>query len=139
MHGDNHSISSTPGKFGFFPTMHIFFFWALVAIPILAIATSWFKTTGKACRSPLSQMLGPWYTPCTNLHLQICFARGTVWKMDERGHKTFGSIMRLGPRQVWVANEDALKQVIEQVDLSKVIMYAEISREKESAGLFGEV
>lgn len=62
-----------------------------------------------------------------------------MWKIVERGHKKYGSIMRLGPRQIWVADKDALKQVIQQIDLPKVIMYAEISREKESAGLFGEV
>jgi hypothetical protein len=119
--------------------MHIIFFWALVGLPVLALVVSWLKTTWKACRSPLSQLPGPWYAPYTNLHLQIGFARGTVWRMVERGHKKYGSIMRLGPRQIWVADKDALKQVIQQIDLPKVIMYAEISREKESAGLFGEV
>jgi hypothetical protein len=119
--------------------MHTILFWALVAFPILAITLSWLKTTWKAVRSPLSQLPGPWYAPYTNFHLQVGFARGTVWKMVERGHKKYGSIMRLGPRQIWVADAHALKQIIQQIDLPKVIMYAEISREKESAGLFGEV
>jgi hypothetical protein len=119
--------------------MHVSFLWALVALPILAIVSSWLKTTWKACRSPLSQLPGPWYAPYTNIHLQVGFARGIVWKMVEQGHKKHGSIMRLGPRQIWVADKHALKQIIQQIDLPKVIMYAEISREKESAGLFGEV
>jgi hypothetical protein len=124
-------------KFSF--TMHEVLFWALVAFPIVAIVGQWLVTTIKAVRSPLSELPGPWYAPYTNFHLQIGFARGTVWRMVENGHKKYGSIMRLGPRQIWVADKDALKQVIQQIDLPKVIMYAEISREKESAGLFGEV
>jgi hypothetical protein len=74
-----------------------------------------------------------------NIHLQIGFARGTVWRTVEAGHKKYGPVMRLGPRQIWVSDKTALKQIIQQIDLPKVMMYAEISREKESAGLFGEV
>lgn len=93
----------------------------------------------KAYQSPLSQLPGPWYAPFTNLHLQLGFARGTVWRMVEKGHARHGSILRLGPRQVWISDKVALKQIIQTIDLPKVTMYAEISREKESAGLFGEM
>lgn len=48
-------------------------------------------------------------------------------------------MMRLGPRQIWVSDKVALKQIISQIDLNKVMMYAEMSRDKNSAGLFGEV
>lgn len=99
----------------------------------------WLLAAWRAYKSPLSSLPGPWYAPYTNLPLQIAFARGTVWKIVEAGHKKYGPVMRLGPRQIWVSDKTSLKQIIQGIDLPKVMMYAEISREKESAGLFGEV
>ena len=113
----------------------------LLAIPyFLLFSISYFVyQCWKASQSPLSRLPGPWYAPYTNIHLMLGFARGTVWRMVEKGHVKYGSVMRLGPRQVWISDKVALKQIIQKIDLPKVMMYAEISREKESAGLFGEV
>jgi hypothetical protein len=106
---------------------------------IIVVFLRWVTKAWQAYRSPLSQLPGPWYAPFTNIHLQVGFARGTVWKTVEAGHAKYGPIMRLGPRQIWVSDKTALKQILQQIDLPKVMMYAEISREKDSAGLFGEV
>ncbi|EHA46546.1 cytochrome P450 3A9 [Pyricularia oryzae 70-15] len=93
----------------------------------------------KAYRSPLSRIPGPWYAPLTTMHLRWGFSTGEIWKLVERSHKAYGPIVRLGPRQVWVADKDALKEILVKVDLPKVAMYSEISRDKHSPGLFGEI
>ncbi|KAH8434068.1 uncharacterized protein LDX57_011705 [Aspergillus melleus] len=59
--------------------------------------------------------------------------------MVEKGHKTYGPIFRLGPRQIWVSEKAAMKAILQTMDLPKVNMYAEISRDPLSPGLFGEV
>ncbi|KAL2682376.1 hypothetical protein Neosp_006826 [[Neocosmospora] mangrovei] len=51
----------------------------------------------------------------------------------------YGPIVRLGPRQVWISDKDAMKQILLKIDLPKVAMYAEISRDRFSPGLFGEI
>ncbi|KAI8229977.1 Cytochrome P450 monooxygenase FUS8 [Colletotrichum sp. SAR 10_86] len=54
-------------------------------------------------------------------------------------HKKYGGIVRLGPRQVWISDKEAMKTILVKTDLPKVAMYAEISRDKFSPGLFGEI
>ncbi|KAJ5703250.1 cytochrome P450, partial [Penicillium malachiteum] len=93
----------------------------------------------KAVKSPLSRIPGPWYAPFTTLHLNYAFAKGTIWKNVENGHAEYGPIFRLGPRQIWISDKEALKAVLMTVDLPKVSMYAEISRDRTSPGLFGEI
>lgn len=93
----------------------------------------------KATKSPLSRIRGPWYAPLTTLHLNYAFARGTIWKSVEKSHAQYGPIFRLGPRQVWVSDKEAIKAILMTVDLPKVTMYAEISRDRTSPGLFGEM
>ena len=93
----------------------------------------------KATKSPLSRIPGPWYTPLTTLHLNYAFARGTIWKSVEKSHAQYGPIFRLGPRQVWISDKEAIKAILMTVDLPKVTMYAEISRDRTSPGLFGEM
>lgn len=73
------------------------------------------------------------------MHLRYGFATGTIWKLAENSHKKYGKIVRLGPRQVWISDRTAMKQIISSIDLPKVAMYAEISRDRFSPGLFGEM
>ncbi|KAF1940411.1 cytochrome P450 [Clathrospora elynae] len=90
-------------------------------------------------KSGLSDIPGPWYAPYTALHLRYLFARGTIWKYVEDQHKIHGDIMRLGPRHIWISDKAAMKQILMTIDLPKVTMYAEISRDRNSPGLFGEI
>ncbi|KAH8593479.1 cytochrome P450 [Bisporella sp. PMI_857] len=93
----------------------------------------------RAYLSPLSHIPGPWYAPLTTLHLRYGFSTGRIWKLAEKSHKSYGSIVRLGPRQVWISDKEAIKQILVTRDLPKVAMYAEISRDRTSPGLFGEI
>lgn len=93
----------------------------------------------KAFKSPLSHLPGPWYAFLTTMHLRYGFATGKIWKLVERSHKQYGPVVRLGPRQVWISDKEAMKQILLKIDLPKVAMYAEISRDRFSPGLFGEM
>lgn len=105
----------------------------------LLFLISYLKNTWTAVRSPLSSIPGPWYAPFTNLHLMWGFATGKVWKQAKDGHGKYGSIVRLGPRQIWISDKAAMKEILLTTDLPKVAMYAEISRDRFSPGLFGEM
>jgi hypothetical protein len=59
--------------------------------------------------------------------------------MAEAAHKYYGPIVRLGPRQVWISDKKCMKQILVSIDLPKVTMYAEISRDRNYPGLFGEM
>lgn len=109
---------------------------ALVALSLLVTSV---HSTVKAIRSPLRDIPGPWYAPLTTIHLKWGFSTGEIWKTVEKAHSSYGAIVRLGPRQIWVSDKDALKQILVKVDLPKVAMYSEISRDKLSPGLFGEM
>ena len=112
----------------------------LIAITLtLFIFGSYFYSVQKAIASPLSALPGPSYAPWTTFHLKYFFARGTIWKYVQKGHAKYGPVMRLGPRQIWVSDKDALKDILVTTDLPKVSMYAEISRDRFSPGLFGEM
>jgi hypothetical protein len=111
---------------------------AAVLVVLYLIVTTILSTL-KAVRSPLRDIPGPWYAPLTTLHLKWGFSTGEIWKTVEKAHSGYGSIVRLGPRQIWVSDKDALKEILVKVDLPKVAMYSEISRDKLSPGLFGEM
>ncbi|GJP87228.1 hypothetical protein AnigIFM59636_008818 [Aspergillus niger] len=116
----------------------VYFHWA----PLFILALPFFNYiigVTKAIKSPLSRIPGPWYAPLTTLHLNYAFAKGTIWKAVERSHAKYGPIFRLGPRQVWISDKEAIKAILMTVDLPKVTMYAEISRDRSSPGLFGEI
>lgn len=116
----------------------VYFHWA----PLFILALPFFNYiigVTKAIKSPLSRIPGPWYAPLTTLHLNYAFAKGTIWKAVERSHAKYGPIFRLGPRQVWISDKEAIKAILMTVDLPKVTMYAEISRDRSSPGLFGEM
>ncbi|KAF5546474.1 cytochrome P450 monooxygenase family 3 subfamily A [Fusarium napiforme] len=93
----------------------------------------------RAVRSPLQKIPGPWYAPLTAFHLRYLFSTGEIWKLVQRSHAKYGPICRLGPRHVWVSDKESLKQILSTIDLPKVAMYAEISRDRTSPGLFGEI
>lgn len=93
----------------------------------------------RAYRSCLTKIPGPWYGPFTSLHLNYDFSSGDIWKHVEEYHAQYGSIVRLGPRQVWVADKDALKMILVKDDLPKVATYKEFSRDRHSPGIFGEM
>lgn len=90
-------------------------------------------------QSRLTEIPGPWYGPFTSLHLNYGFSTGDIWKAVEEYHSRYGSIVRLGPRQVWVADKDALKMILVKNDLPKVATYKEFSRDRYSPGIFGEM
>ncbi|RAH78614.1 cytochrome P450 [Aspergillus japonicus CBS 114.51] len=96
-------------------------------------------TLVQSLRSPLRKLPGPWYAPLTTLYLRYAFARGTIWKLVESKHQQYGPVFRYGPRQIWISDKDALRTILQRADLPKVQMYAEISRDAHSPGLFGEV
>ncbi|OHF03155.1 cytochrome P450 3A9 [Colletotrichum orchidophilum] len=106
---------------------------------VIVFAGLQLKQKVKALKSPLRKLPGPWYAPLTTLHLRYLFSTGTIWKLVERSHNKYGSIVRLGPRQVWISDKEAMKEILIKTDLPKVAMYAEISRDKFSPGLFGEM
>ncbi|KAK8012845.1 cytochrome P450 [Apiospora marii] len=112
---------------------------ALIYITVLLVTGRLVQQKVKALRSPLSQIPGPWYGPLTTLHLRWLFSTGEIWKLVERSHARYGPIVRLGPRQVWISDKAAMRQILVKNDLPKVAMYAEISRDKFSPGLFGEI
>lgn len=111
----------------------------LTVTPVLVLVLQYLYGVFRALRSPLRHVPGPWYSPFTTLHLRYGFATGKIWKVVEQSHKTYGPIVRLGPRQVWISDKEAMKQILLKVDLPKVAMYAEISRDRRSPGLFGEM
>ncbi|KIM93680.1 hypothetical protein OIDMADRAFT_35505 [Oidiodendron maius Zn] len=92
-----------------------------------------------AYKSPLSRIPGPWYAFLTDLPLRYGFSTGKIWRLAEQSHQRYGPIVRLGPRHVWVSDREAMKQILITIDLPKVAMYAEISRDRCSPGLFGEI
>ena len=108
---------------------------------VLALTLAFFysRSVLKALRSPLSKIPGPWYACYTTLHLRWGFAQGTIWKRVEDEHQKRGDVLRLGPRQIWVASKEAIRDILVKTDLPKVSMYAEISRDRNSPGLFGEM
>lgn len=73
------------------------------------------------------------------MHLRYGFATGKVWKLAESSHKNYGPIVRLGPRQIWISDKESMKKILVSVDLPKVAMYSEISRDRYNPGLFGEI
>ncbi|KAK7963627.1 hypothetical protein PG988_010601 [Apiospora saccharicola] len=112
---------------------------AVIYLTVLLVTGRLLQQKVKALRSPLSQIPGPWYGPLTTLHLRWLFSTGEIWKLVERSHARYGPIVRLGPRQVWISDKHAMRQILVKNDLPKVAMYAEISRDKFSPGLFGEI
>lgn len=114
-------------------------YYSFILLIIFLLCVSYIIGVVKAIVSPLSRIPGPWYAPLTTLHLNYAFATGKIWKIVEKGHQEYGSIMRLGPRQVWVSDMEAMRTILMTADLPKVTMYAEISRDRSSPGLFGEM
>ncbi|KAK6834069.1 cytochrome P450 [Apiospora arundinis] len=112
---------------------------AVIYLAVILLTGRLIHQKTKAIKSPLSQIPGPWYGPLTTIHLRWLFSTGEIWKLVERSHAKYGPIVRLGPRQVWISDKDAMKQILVKNDLPKVAMYAEISRDKFSPGLFGEI
>ncbi len=112
--------------------------WA-ISIALFFLVSCNFRNKLKALKSPLGNIPGPWYSPFTTLHLNYLFSTGRIWKLVEASHAKYGPIVRLSPRQVWISDKEAMKQILLKIDLPKVAMYAEISRDRSSPGLFGEM
>ena len=112
---------------------------AVVGLILSLLLVNYLVGIWKALRSPLSKIPGPWYAPFTTMHLRYGFATGKIWKVAEKAHRQYGSIVRLGPRQIWIADKTAMQQILSTIDLPKVTMYAEISRDRFAPGLFGEM
>jgi hypothetical protein len=110
-----------------------------IVVSLLAIVLSVFYCRSVTKKTGLESFPGPWYAPYTAMHLRWLFARGTIHEYVEKMHKQYGDVIRLGPRQIWVSDKGAMKQILLTIDLPKVTMYAEISRDRNSPGLFGEM
>ncbi|KAJ5673155.1 cytochrome P450 [Penicillium longicatenatum] len=106
---------------------------------VFVLGSKYILGVTRAIKSPLSRIPGPWYALLTTLHLSYAFAKGTIWKDVENAHGKYGPIFRLGPRQVWISDMEAMKAILMTIDLPKVAMYAEISRDRNAPGLFGEI
>lgn len=111
----------------------------ILLLPIPLLILQYLRGVFRALRSPLRHIPGPWYSPFTTLHLRYGFSTGKIWKLAEKSHKEYGPVVRLGPRQVWVSDKEAMRQILLKDDLPKVTMYSEISRDRRSPGLFGEM
>lgn len=111
----------------------------LTSLLLLGLFLAKLAQLRKAISSPLSTLPGPWYASLTTLHLNYAFATGTIWKLVEQNHRKYGPTFRLGPRQIWTSDKTTIKEVLQTIDLPKVSMYAEISRDRYSPGLFGEM
>lgn len=126
---------STPSDFvNSHPVLRIIF-----TLIVFGFITQQIKGFYDAQTSILRKIPGPWYAPLTSLHLTYLFANGSIWKYVKRQHAKYGPVMRLGPRQIWVSDKEGLKDILLTTDLPKITMYAEISRDRESPGLFGEM
>jgi len=110
-----------------------------IVASLLAIVISFSYLRSVTKKTGLERFPGPWYAPYTALHLRWLFARGTIHEYVEKMHKQYGDVIRLGPRQLWISDKGAMKQILLTIDLPKVTMYAEISRDRKSPGLFGEM
>ncbi|KAH6877811.1 cytochrome P450 [Alternaria rosae] len=110
-----------------------------IVASLLAIVISFSYLRSVTKKTGLERFPGPWYAPYTALHLRWLFARGTIHEYVEKMHKQYGDVIRLGPRQLWISDKGAMKQILLTIDLPKVTMYAEISRDRKSPGLFGEI
>ncbi|KAG9495280.1 hypothetical protein J7337_013516 [Fusarium musae] len=124
-------------QFNFFK-MHLLLI-ALAIATLTCLLSSTLLGIFRAVRSPLQKIPGPWYAPLTTFHLRYLFSTGEIWKLVQRSHAKYGPICRLGPRHIWVSDKESLKQILSTIDLPKVAMYAEISRNRKSPGLFGEI
>ena len=113
--------------------------YGVFSLACVTLLFSYIYKVFKALRSPLSTIPGPWYALFTDVHLVSGFARGTIWKQVEKAHTKYGRVIRLGPRQIWVSDKAAVKDALLAIDLPKISMYAEISRDRYSPGLFGEM
>jgi hypothetical protein len=77
-------------------------------------------------------------TKLADNYLSTSVATGKIWKTIESAHHKYGPIVRLGPRQVWIADKKSVKEIISSIDLPKVALYAEFSRDRYNPGLLGE-
>lgn len=93
----------------------------------------------QALRSPLQRIPGPWYGPFTDLHVVYAFATGRIWKDVAQYHEKYGKVVRVAPRVVWISELEAVKKALVQIDLPKVATYRDLSRDKSSVGIFGEL
>lgn len=90
---------------------------ALLAVVVLMLRPIFLAAFSS---TPLNKIPGPWYARYTSLHLRYLFARGTIWKFVETAHEKYGDVIRLGPRQVWVADKASMTDILAKTDLPKV-------------------
>ena len=103
--------------------LHEVFMQHPIPITILAIVVLLFVksfVSAAVSTTALNKIPGPWYARYTTIHLKYLFARGTIWKYVEGKHDVYGDVIRLGPRQVWVADKAAMSDILAKTDLPKV-------------------
>ena len=91
--------------------VYLYIHWLPVLIVFL-LGSKYVQGVTRAIQLPLSLIPGLWYAPLTTLHLSYVFSKGQIWEDVEKAKIKYGPIFRLGPRQVWISDIEALKAVL---------------------------
>ncbi|KIS65755.1 Cytochrome P450 monooxygenase involved in Ustilagic Acid production [Mycosarcoma maydis] len=86
-----------------------------------------------------SRIPGPWHLHWTMLPALFYYVRGTQWRYVDKLHEKYGPLFRLGSRQIYVSDKDAIRQLLAKENLPKVNWYASLSRDPKTAGMFTTV
>ncbi|EPQ31815.1 cytochrome p450 monooxygenase [Pseudozyma flocculosa PF-1] len=95
---------------------------------ILGIKSKYFHVT--------SSIPGPSLLHWTMLPALYYYIRGEQWKYVDHLHTVYGPIFRLGSRQIYVSDKEAIKQLLAKENQPKVNWYAALSRDPKTAGMF---
>ncbi|PWN47599.1 cytochrome P450 [Violaceomyces palustris] len=83
-----------------------------------------------------SPIPGPSLLHWTMLPALYYYIRGEQWKYVDKLHEKYGPIFRMGSRQIYVSDKEAIRQLLAKENLPKVNWYAGLSRDPKTAGLF---
>lgn len=83
-----------------------------------------------------SRIPGPLHLHWTMLPALYYYVRGTQWGYVDKLHEKYGTIFRLGSRQIYVSDKHAIRQLLAKENLPKVNWYASLSRDPKTAGMF---
>ncbi|PWN39190.1 cytochrome P450, partial [Ceraceosorus guamensis] len=106
-----------------------------VASCLAIIAALWIQKAQKEAASVYHTIPGPWYAPWTSIHLMYLYYFGHAWKVHEGMHAKYGPIYRLGPRQIFISDKEAIRKLLVIDDLRKTSVYSAVARQPEEAGL----
>ncbi|KAN0066594.1 cytochrome P450 cyp2 [Thecaphora frezii] len=95
---------------------------------VMGIKSKYFHVT--------STIPGPSLLHWTMFPALYYYVRGEQWKYVDYLHTVYGPILRMGSRQVYVSDKDAIKQLLAKENQPKVNWYASLSRDPKTAGMF---